>query len=211
MVKDAGRVPPKMRTPVTEGAVVVSGLASIWESWTFDIEVFWNSIFKPMWDDKNTKVEPYINELELIESSVTDEDGNPYPPGGKHAAVQIGMMRIACAFAVQAMRLDEHHSTAWSYTCEAHRWLGLLQGFMSGRSADSNIFTLAKMGADARHAETREMKAYVFEWYVKNKANYKSMDKAAEAFVRLRLFNITVRTIRSWIGECNKLQSAGKL
>lgn len=66
---------------------------------------------------------------------------------------------------------------------------------------------LAKSAAQARHAETRNMKADVFKWLDSSMADFKSMDAAAQAIIKQQ--PITFRTARDWVGEWRKLRSAG--
>ena len=66
---------------------------------------------------------------------------------------------------------------------------------------------LAKTGAQARHTETRNMKAEVFEWLVAHMVEFKSMDAAAQAIIKQQ--PIVFRTARDWVGEWKKLRSAG--
>ena len=66
---------------------------------------------------------------------------------------------------------------------------------------------LAKTGAQARHTETRNMKAEVFEWLDAHMVEFKSMDAAAQAIIKQQ--PIVFRTARDWVGEWKKLRSAG--
>ena len=66
----------------------------------------------------------------------------------------------------------------------------------------------ARLGADARHAETRAMKADAFKWLDANMSKFKSMDAAAQAMVKEQ--PIVFRTARAWATEWKKLRSASK-
>ena len=66
---------------------------------------------------------------------------------------------------------------------------------------------LAKTGAQARHTETRNMKAEVFEWLDAHMVEFKSMDAAAQAIIKQQ--PVVFRTARDWAGEWKKLRSAG--
>lgn len=66
---------------------------------------------------------------------------------------------------------------------------------------------LAKAAAQARHTETRNMKADVFEWLDAHMAEFKSMDAAAQAIIKQQ--PVVFRTARDWVGEWKKLRSAG--
>ncbi len=62
--------------------------------------------------------------------------------------------------------------------------------------------------ANRRHEENRAMKADVFAWLDTNMANYKSLDKAAEAMAG-KIVPLAFRTVRDWVGEWKKLRSTG--
>lgn len=71
--------------------------------------------------------------------------------------------------------------------------------------------SLARIAAEKRHVDTYNIKASVFDWLAKNRAVYRSKDKAAEGFMAARIAPIAFRTVRSYVGEFDKMQSAGKL
>ena len=66
---------------------------------------------------------------------------------------------------------------------------------------------LARKGADEAHKEHRSMKADAFVWLDANRAQYKSMDAAAQAITKQQ--PIAFRTARDWVGEWKKLRSTG--
>ncbi|GAB3389160.1 hypothetical protein [Massilia agri] len=203
-------VPIGMRTPVTECGAVISALCDIWDLWSFgEKNEFMDDIFTPLWNEENTSGEFQIDQIEIAEN-MTEWEGKPLTPGFKEALTQIAVGMTACAFAIQAFKAEKNSLEAWSYTCEAKRWLGVLQGTIAGRSMEQglelNKFSLA--GLDARHSENRKMKADVFSWCDKNMRNYKSMDSAAEAIAG-KLVPVTFRTARSWIADWKKKQSTG--
>jgi hypothetical protein len=68
--------------------------------------------------------------------------------------------------------------------------------------------TLAKAAAQARHSETRSMKADVFKWLDAEMPSFKSMDAAAQAITKQQ--PIAFRTARDWVGDWKKLRSTGK-
>lgn len=202
------RTPIDRRTPITEAFIVLCELARIHEMWGYgDFEKFAESFFKPMWDDENTSGEYQIDQIKVAEE-MTEWEGEPLLPRFKEGCIAIATLMTSCAFAVQAMKAEKNSNAAWSYTCEAHHWLGILQGVISGLSMEGGTSTLAKLGAAARHAENRKMKSEVFAWCDANMASYKSMDSAAEA-VAGKEVPVTFRTARSWISEWKKLRSTG--
>lgn len=203
-------VPISMRTPVTESGAVISGLCDIWDLWNLgEKNEFMDNIFKTLWDEENTSGEFQADQIAAIED-MTEWDGKPLVPGFKAAITQIAVGMTACAFAIQSFKAEKNSVEAWSYACEAKRWLGILQGTISGRGmekgAEVSAFSLA--GLDARHSENRRMKADVFSWCDKNMRNYKSMDSAAEAIAGKEV-PVTFRTARSWIADWKKKQYAG--
>ncbi len=65
----------------------------------------------------------------------------------------------------------------------------------------------AKAAAQARHSDTRNMKADVFAWLDAHMVEFKSMDAAAQAIIKQQ--PVVFRTARAWVGEWKKLRSAG--
>ena len=61
--------------------------------------------------------------------------------------------------------------------------------------------------AKKRHAENHATKAAVFDWLDSNMANFKSMDKAAEAVTKQQ--PIAFRTARDYVSQWKKLRAAG--
>lgn len=61
---------------------------------------------------------------------------------------------------------------------------------------------MAILGANARHAETRAMKADVFKWLDVNMPTFKSMDAAAAAITKQQ--PIAFRTAQKWVGDWKK-------
>lgn len=211
MEENSERTPIANRTPITEAGEVLSGLIYIWELWNINDKYdFMENIFKEMWDDETCTGESQCEELTKTEE-LSDWNGEPFVPGFKPAIIQIATAQVACAFAVQAMKSKKGSATAWSYACEANHWLGILQGTISGRGMQKNepsLFAIA--GADARHAENRQMKAAVFAWCDANMATQPSMDRAASV-VAGKEVPVTFRTARTWIGDWKKnVRPAGK-
>lgn len=66
---------------------------------------------------------------------------------------------------------------------------------------------LAKAAAQARHTETRSMKADVFDWLDVHMVEFKSMDAAAQAIIKQQ--PVVFRTARDWVGDWKRLRSAG--
>lgn len=66
--------------------------------------------------------------------------------------------------------------------------------------------TAAIKAAHERHAENRAMRAQVFEWCDTNLTRFSSLDSAADS--ARRLVPVTWRTVRTWIGQWKKGQSA---
>lgn len=190
--------------PSLMASQVIYGLIQIWELWNLnDRYDFLENIYKGMWDDESCSGQSQCDELKKTED-LTDWNGEAFVPGFKPAIIQIATAQVACAFAIQAMKAKKSSATAWSYACEANQWLGILQGIISGRGMQKNEPSLfAISGADARHAENRQMKAAVFAWCDANMATQPSMDRAASA-VAGKEVPVTFRTARAWIGEWKK-------
>lgn len=62
---------------------------------------------------------------------------------------------------------------------------------------------LARRGAAARHAENHEMRDRIFAWYREHYHQFKSMDAAAEAYLKQE--PVSFRTARKHIGTAAKI------
>lgn len=74
--------------------------------------------------------------------------------------------------------------------------------------AREDISNQRSRAAQKRHKENYEMKEQVSKYYRENKDQFKSHDAAAEAILKANLVPVSYRTIRGWITEFNKPQSA---
>jgi hypothetical protein len=209
--EDRSPLPMEQRTPVTEAAAVVSALCDIWKMWNLDDKYsFWDNIFKGLWDEENTSGDYQVDQVKKTEE-LTDWDGEKFAPGFKPAIVQISIGMAACAFAVQALKAKKNSSPAWAYACEANRWLGILQGYISGRGVLGT--ELARKGGVAKNAPMAKLQAWVLEryeqgnWPSKHKASF---DIAPEAIKKASDFDTRLsqqraqKTIYDWLRE-NKL------
>lgn len=71
------------------------------------------------------------------------------------------------------------------------------------------VQSLAKKGADARHAPNRKRAEEIGAWWLSNKHRFTSLDQAAEQ--ARKVFNCAFRTARDHVGRANKeLRSTGK-
>ncbi len=69
---------------------------------------------------------------------------------------------------------------------------------------------IARSGAKAKNAENRAMKSDVFAWLDANPPKHRGMDEAATKIFESKLVPIkSWRTARDWVGEWEKLRSAG--
>ena len=202
------------RTAIMEAGLVISGLADIWEMWNLQDKLsFWDTYLKVLWDEENPSGDFQINKLKETEE-LTDWHGEPFEPAFRAAVIQMEVMAISCAFAVQALKAKKNSKVAWAYVGQANHWLGILQGIISGRSLErgataSTMSALGKMGADASHIENRAMKKTVFEWCEQNMHRFPSVEGATRETVN-KLVPVTYRTLRDWIAEWNKLRAGAK-
>ena len=87
-------------------------------------------------------------------------------------------------------------------------WLEALDKKLASERADA-IKDLARKAANARHAEDNETGERIQAWYSENYHLYRSMDKAAEAAIKLE--PVAFKTARKHIGiAAKKLPSARK-
>lgn len=181
-------------TPIQVCGAAVGRLADVWdqiaESTGTGRGKFIEEIFGGIWRDGDTG-EKFEDEIERW-----DEQPEEMQPLGLLQAIF-----IACAYACQGMRAqtDDDLSRAWQYTARCEYWLGIVIGTWSYRTTQgATVTTLAKMGADARHRENRDMKTQVLEWYRANAATVGSKDAAAEAIAG-KLVPVKFRTVRDWL------------
>lgn len=67
----------------------------------------------------------------------------------------------------------------------------------------STVSFNARKAARSRHAENRDMKNQIFEWYKENGNKFPSMNAAAETAIKI--VPVKFRTARNWIGEFRKI------
>lgn len=85
------------------------------------------------------------------------------------------------------------------------------QGLAEAREAiEAEVLSRnARKGADAAHAENREIAERIKAWYFDNQGSYRSLDGAAEAVIKIE--PVSFRTARKHIGQAAKdLRSAGR-
>lgn len=92
---------------------------------------------------------------------------------------------------------------------EANQWMGFMLGTLSGFNSNKALTESAKLKANKRHEPNHENRKKVFAWCEENMDRFSSMDAAAfdiaETFVPNKF-----RTVRDWLSEWRKLQSAGR-
>lgn len=103
-----------------------------------------------------------------------------------------------------ALEAGEHEG-AWKLVAEANYFAGFFSAYIQYNPLREN----ARNAAGARHAESREIAERIQAWYAENRHLYRSMDKAADAVVKLE--PVEWRTARKHIGAAaKKLRSARK-
>lgn len=181
-------------TPIQICAVAIGRLAEFWD----DVAdrtgqghgKFIDEVFGAIWRDGNTG--------EKFEAEFDQWDDQP------EDMKQLGLIQAAftsCAYACQAMKAqkDDDLLTAWRYTARCEYWLGIVVGAWSLRRLQGEPTSeFAKLGADARHAENRSMKAQVIAWYTENADKLGSKDAAAEQAAG-KLVPVKFRTVRDWL------------
>jgi hypothetical protein len=208
MEENIQRTPVEKRTPVTSAGEAVSALCDIWEIWKFEERVtFWDEVFKVLWDDEGTSGEDLLKKIKEYED-MTDWEGEPLVPGFKPAIVSIAIMQASCAFAVQAMKAKKNSASAWAYACEANHWLGILQGYISGRAVTGT--ENARKGGIAKNAPMAKLQAWVLEryeqgvWPSKHNASFEiapeAIKKAVDFETRLSQQRAQ-KTIYDWLRE----------
>lgn len=164
MEENFDRAPVERRTPITESAEVLSALCEIWEKWKFEERLsFWETFFESMWNDDSTDGENRLEEIRKYEE-MTEWEGEPLVPGFRPAVISIAIMNASCAFSVQAMKAEKNSASAWAYCCEANHWLGMLQGYISGRAIGDRS-TFARKGAIVKNQPMANLQQWVLERY----------------------------------------------
>lgn len=197
MHKDDGSddsVSPVATTPIQVCGGAIGRLADIWDEIAERVGEgkgkFIEEVFGPMWGEgaKGQTFEEEINHW--------DEQPEDLKPLGILAA-----MLTSCAYACQGMmaQKDGDHILAWRYTARCEYWLGVVVGSWSlRRLQDKPGAEFARLGADARHKENRDMKTQALEWYAANKDKVGSKDSAAEAIAG-KVVPVKFRTARDWL------------
>lgn len=128
---------------------------------------------------------------------------------------QLYLMSIIASYCIQAIRAMDTgvEREAWAIMIDARYWMGALYGIQGrrGEPVVPTVSDLARKGADARHAENRQLREFALKHYEQNRSSYRSVEAAAEAIAG-RVVPVTQRTVRGWIAAYNKSkQSAGTL
>ncbi|NKI72512.1 hypothetical protein GN109_24110 [Collimonas pratensis] len=200
VAEELGRTSVTARTPITAASEVVCWLADICGIWNLDSlhdrsdpepedndtksNMFFKVFFGPLWDEENTSGDEQAKQIKEYED-MTDWQGEPLVPGFKEACVQLAILFTSCAYAIQAMKATRDSQEAWSYACEANRWLGLLQGYMSGRGLNNGT-VFSRKGGVAKNAPTALLREWVVDeyenrsWPSAYKASFEIAPKAIE-------------------------------
>lgn len=207
MVKQSGGIPFHAKNYKAQGSELLNRLARVWEHLKRDPKDF-HALVERMCGDPYATAEVFLEEVNELECKKLNSHGKPFRSGEKQTALQLAIINVACAYAACALRtIDE--DIGRKAVVDGTYWLGIAQGFIAAFEVGKGELGLAKIAADARHVENRQMKADVFQWCERNLQDYRSMDAAAEAIAG-NVVPVTFRTVRGWIGEWKKQQSAGK-
>lgn len=126
---------------------------------------------------------------------------------GFHSGAPVDLaIIVAAAYCVHAIRAGKSGDLmgGWSYVQDASMWFGgACAEVRISRGYDAFSKLRAKRAAEARHAENYEIRDRIHEWWKSNHGNYKSMDKAAEALIRVE--PVAFRTARKHIGEAARI------
>ncbi len=164
----------------------------------------------------------HLSELVESQQQATFRDGTPFDERLSLCDILKGAAMYWFAAAATSYRAGDVEG-AFDWLSEAQDALSLANGNhmwdegakLERESAMENSVNavtaartaLAKAAAQARHTETRNMKADVFEWLDAHMADFKSMDAAAQAIIKQQ--PVVFRTARDWVGKWKKLRSAG--
>lgn len=164
----------------------------------------------------------HLSDLEESQQQATFRDGTPFAERLPLEDILNGAAMYWFAAAANSHRAGDVEG-AFDWLREAQDALSLANGnymwhegakLERGSAMENSVnavtaarTALAKAAAQARHTETRNMKADVFEWLDTHMVEFKSMDAAAQAIIKQQ--PVVFRTARDWVGEWKKLRSAG--
>lgn len=164
----------------------------------------------------------HLSDLGESQQQATFRDGTPFAERLPLEDILNGAAMYWFAAAANSRRAGDVEG-AFDWLCEAQDALSLANGnymwhegakLERGSAMENSVnavtaarTALAKAAAQARHTETRNMKADVFEWLDTHMVEFKSMDAAAQAIIKQQ--PVVFRTARDWVGEWKKLRSAG--
>lgn len=111
----------------------------------------------------------------------------------------------ALHFAVHALQA-ESTDDALDHFSDARYLRGFADGILYSGTDALVRADLARVGANARHTETKEIRERIEAWYAQHHRKFKSVDAAATAAVKEE--PISFPTARKWISEYKK---SGKL
>lgn len=168
-------------------------------------EDFVLNFLTPLLRSKAFDAKKYLRQIDAALEATRMTGPKLIPAVFREAQVRLAMYIAACAYATAAHEIAQHSpNTAWWYLSEASYWMGMLEGRMSLKT----LLWQSGKALDKRHQLNRTMKADVFAWCDANMARFRSMDKAAEALLKVE--PVAFRTLRGWVGEWKKLRAAGK-
>ncbi len=189
--------------PIQICGYALGRLSMIWDDWAertgTGYDEFLPNILANVWDDENTG-EEYEHELDNWERQ---------PPEMQPFAL-IQALMVCTGYACQGMKAQKagNMKLAWNYATRCNYWLGIVAGAWSIRKEDGVRPSLARLGADARHAENRAIKDFVMKWLDENKTTALNGEDAADEIAG-KVAPIKRRTARDYITEWKKLRSAG--
>lgn len=213
----AGTSPKSNYSSVKFGADALGQLIHIYEGW-FPEHNFLEIFFKPMWDDETTSGENQIKEIQAVEEAEDFQPSEQYKLDEKVAAIKICILMTSCAFCIQSWKAKKNSIEAWQFAVDANRWLGILQGYISGTSKDKlNIPSpqavqeaARRRGTLARAALYGSAQRWAQERWSSEKVAYAGKpSKAAPIYVRLiakefttargEALVVTVDTVKLWL------------
>lgn len=216
------RTPRQMRTPITEASDVIR-VANEYLNWLAQ-EIGLINFSGKLIEFNFSSVTYDVEDVEDIANFQDDEDfqegievilnnaARSYRAGEKPDG--FFPFLIAVLHAKEALKICESESknndsnnSAWSFIADARYWLGVATtctfNIMDKEEADKIREAIRDKAAAIRHAENRDFKKTVFEYYAENMEKFKSKDHAAESMAG-SLVPVSFRTVRGYITEYHK-------
>lgn len=196
--------------PISEIRRVISGLADLHRAaFRQNVDFYTGCLLSMLLDDT-------ISGDAIVDKMAKQKQASNLKPGQWQTTRLTSSIYAACAYSVQALRLESNPVESWYYVCRACQMLGVAEGLYScgpGREMAER----GKKGGKKRHEKSALLKEWVIGKY--NSGSWKSADQAAYALgpevieealklgATLSKFSLN-RTVAKWIRESDSYKKS---